>query len=162
MPPSDPRALDTVLQHEQRQRDLCWRALREAEQRQAQVLAQSEALRSYREETARRWATPEDRVCHPQQLQTARAFLQRLDDALAQQQRAESACLEQANERRSALMAAELRVAMIEKLVERRRLALLLHHGRQEQKAFDESAQQAYARAAAARPSTESPSWQEA
>ncbi len=141
MPTPDQRSLDTVLQRERQLRDEAARALREAEQRLAQVLAQTEALNGYRRETAQRWSTPAGQVTSVQQLLTANGFLQRLDQALAQQLAAQQRADALATQRRSELMAAEQRVAVVDKLVERRRIAHAAGARQREQKSTDESAQ---------------------
>lgn len=138
----DLRSLETVLQRETEMRDLAMRALREAEQRLAQVLAQTEALQAYRQETARRWSTPAGQVTSTLQLQTTRGFLARLDEALEQQRMAEQRADSLAQQRRTELTAAEQRVAVVEKLIERRTLAHASRLQRREQKATDEIAQQ--------------------
>lgn len=143
----DLRSLETVLQRESELRDIAARALREAEQRVAQVLAQTEALQAYRSETARRWSTPSGELTSPQQLQTTRSFLARLDDALEQQKLAEQRADSLAAQRRIELTSAEQRVAVVEKLIERRTLAHAARVQRQEQKSTDELAQQLLVRA---------------
>ena len=143
----DLRSLETVLQRETELRDIAARALREAEQRVAQVLAQTEALQVYRRETARRWSTPAGELTSTLQLQTTRGFLARLDEALEQQKLAEQRADSLATQRRIELTSAEQRVAVVEKLIERRTLAHAAQVQRREQKSTDEMAQQLLSRA---------------
>jgi flagellar protein FliJ len=143
----DLRSLEMVLQRETELRDIAARALREAEQRVAQVLAQSEALQTYRRETARRWSTPAGELTSTLQLQTTRGFLARLDEALDQQRQAEHRADSLATQRRTELMAAEQRVAVVEKLIARRTQTHVTRVQRREQKSTDELAQQLLAHA---------------
>lgn len=140
MPP-DMRSLLTVLEFERARRDASVVALREAEQRLGQALAQGRMLQSYRDDTQGRWGTPIGRVTSKPQLQTARSFLQRLDNALLQHEHEHQTAQTLVEQRRAQLIAAETRLASLDKLIDRRRRAQVAQQHRREQKASDERAQ---------------------
>lgn len=135
------QGLLTVLEHERRQRDAARQAHREAVEQARQAEDQAQALADYRRDTAARWAAPRGAQTHVEQLLATRRFLDRLDDAITQQdqacRRAEATCAAQ----QQALLDAERRLAAIGKLIERRRHATQLAADRREQRASDELAQ---------------------
>lgn len=135
------QSLLTVRDVERERRDAAVLSLRQAEQRLAQTLAQEQALQAYRRDTGQRWGTPLGRSADPTQLLVAHRFLERLDEALRQQTVASQRARTLADERRSELMAAETRVAVLDKLIERRRLEQAARRNRLEQKSLDERAQ---------------------
>jgi flagellar FliJ protein len=134
-------ALPTLLQHAEGERDQVLAALRRAEDDARRARSQADDLLAYRAEYRQRWAgrfaergTAEIVGCY-------QSFVQRLDEALDQQQQraagADAACARQ----RDALRAAEIRVASVRKLIERRALELQRVLGRREQRQTDEAAQ---------------------
>lgn len=135
------QGLLTVLEHERRQRDAARQAHREAADMARQAVDQAQALVDYRRETAARWAAPGGAQTHVDQLLATRRFLDRLDDAIAQQdqvcRRAEAAREHQHQE----LLQAERRLAAIGKLIDRRRHATRQAADRREQRSSDELAQ---------------------
>lgn len=138
---SDLGSLLIVLERERARRDASMLALRAAEQRLAQMRAQGRTLQSYRDDTEGRWGTPVGRVTSKPQLQTAHSFLQRLDSALLQHEQEHQHAQALVEQRRAQLLAAETRLASLDKLLERRRRAQQAHQRRREQKATDERAQ---------------------
>lgn len=144
------RALMIVLDRERERRDNAAVALRDAERRLAQALARGRTLLSYRTDTAGRWCTPQDRTTSMPELQTAHAFLQRLDAALEQHDDEHRLMETVVRQRRAQLVAAETRVASLDRLVERRQRVHQLQLQRRDQRADDERAQLMAAQAAAA------------
>lgn len=139
--PTDLRALLIVLERERERRDAAMLALRDAERRLAQAQAQGLTLLSYRDDTAGRWVAPLGGVTTLPQLQTARDFLQRLDAALQQHEHEQHRVQSLVQQRRAQLLAAETRLASLDKLVERRQRAHRALQHRREQLASDERAQ---------------------
>jgi flagellar FliJ protein len=135
------RSLLTVRGREREHRDGAMLALREAERRLAQILAQGHTLQNYRQDAAGRWAVPLGRLTTTPQLHTARNFLQRLDGALLQQDHEERRLRTLVQQRRTALLAAETRLASVDQLIQRRRQAHLTRLQHREQRADDERAQ---------------------
>ncbi len=141
MSPPDPRSLQTLLEREQHVRDAAARALQQAQAQQAQAKGQVDQLAAYRADYVDRWSLRLSQTATIEILQCYRSFMQRLDQALAQQKglfgRAEAttvAC-------RTALLDAERRVAAVQKLLERRAGEQRLVLQRSEQRQADESAQ---------------------
>ena len=145
----DSTALQTVLEREGQRRDAAARALQEAEQRLAQVLAQTASLQDYRLQTSRRWSAHPGQLTSVQQLHTAGGFMQRLDEVLVHQNSAEQRAQSLAAQRRAELLAAEQRVAVVEKVIQRRRLLQQGQQHRREQKASDDAVQLRHAHTAA-------------
>ena len=140
------RALLIVLDRERERRDSAAVALRDAERRLAQAMARGQTLLTYRADTAVRWCTPQDRTTSTPQLHTAHSFLQRLDVALEQQDDEHRLMETVVRQRRAQLVAAETRVASLDRLVERRQRVHQLQQQRREQRADDERAQAMAAR----------------
>lgn len=143
MSPPDPRSLQTLLEREQNTRDEAALALRQAQAQQAQAKGQVDQLAAYRADYVDRWSLRFSQTATIEILQCYRSFMQRLDQALAQQKglfgRAEAttvAC-------RAALLDAERRVAAVQKLLERRAGDQRLVLQRSEQRQTDEAAQRA-------------------
>jgi flagellar FliJ protein len=138
---TDLRALLIVLDRERERRDGAAVALREAENRLAQALSRGRTLLTYRADTADRWCTPQDRTTSTPQLQTAHSFLQRLDAALEQHGDEHRLMETLVRQRRAQLVAAETRVASLDRLVERRQRVQRQQQQQREQRADDERAQ---------------------
>lgn len=138
---TDLRSLNTVLQREQAARDAAHLALRDAQQRLAQVTLQADALHAHRRETLARWGVAAGVVTGVQQLQTTGQFVSRLEDVQSQQALLQQRAAALAEQRRAVLGAAERRVAMVRKLIERREATLARQRQRREQIEADELAQ---------------------
>jgi flagellar protein FliJ len=122
-------------------RDEAQRALQQVERQCTQARSQGQTLHSYRTDTAVRWVTPRGRNTDAIQMDTARNFLARLDHALDQHQTSLQQSVKLALQRRAALLAAETRLAAIDKLIERRQRQANTQHERREQQAIDQMAQ---------------------
>jgi flagellar protein FliJ len=136
-------ALDTLLQRAEADRDQAVLALGRADaalQRQQVQLAQ---LAEYRSEYRQRWAGQFSRHGAIEIVHCYQSFVQRLDEALAHQQRQVQAALAGVQRAREALLARETRAASVRKLIARRGAEQQLAHDRREQRQTDERAQQA-------------------
>lgn len=135
-----------LLESEERACDAARQHLEHARRQASDARTQAEQLSAYREEYRRKWTARMSGACAIEILHHYQSFLARLDQALAQQRAAveRAAAFEQAAQHR--LQAQQLKVASVEKLIERRRAAERQAAGRQEQKAFDEAATRAVAR----------------
>ena len=143
------QALYTAREVEQRQRDAAWQALMAAERRLSHNLAQGRALANYRSQTHARYGAGSDRPLGAEQLRTTHDFSQRLDEALGQQATQGEQTHAQAAQCRAAWGRAQQRLAVFDKLIERRQQALQVQAQRREQRADDERANAAAARGAA-------------
>jgi flagellar FliJ protein len=136
-------ALDTLLERAIAERDQALLVLGRAEaalQRQQVQLAQ---LGGYRTEYHQRWAGQFSRHGAIEIVHCYQSFVQRLDEALAQQQLQVQAASAGVQRARDALLARETRAASVRKLIERRSAEQRLAHDRREQRQTDERAQQA-------------------
>jgi flagellar protein FliJ len=132
------RSLHTVLQHAERQRDDAQAALRDAEAAIHRLQLQADQLRAYREETQQRHPAHHGRSATVELLRYHQAFVQRLEQAIAQQQAQMVQAQSRAAARRSQLMALETRVAAVRKLIERRDAQDRQREAQQEQRRLDD------------------------
>ncbi len=138
---TDSHALSTLLQQAERERDETATRLAQAEsllQRQQSQLSQ---LQAYRAEYAARTPGQGGRAAAIELLRCHQAFMQRLDQALVHQQGQVEAARRRSSAEREALVAQELRVASVRKLLDRRQLAAQHVAQRREQHRSDEAAQ---------------------
>jgi flagellar FliJ protein len=135
-------ALHTLLARAEAERDQLMAAHRRAEEQARRVQAQAEQLRGYRSDYQARWSGQFSRQGAIEIVHCYQSFMQRLDEALAQQQRQVEATEAQRQRLRQALLAAETRVASVRKLMERRQAELRLAQERRDQRQTDEAAQQ--------------------
>jgi flagellar protein FliJ len=132
----------TVLKQAEGERDQAVAALRRAEAQARRVQEQADQLHSYRADYQQRWTTQFSQRGTMDIVQCYQSFMQRLDEALAQQtQAAESADATVLRLRQQAL-AAETRVASVRKLMERRQAEQRRADDRREQRQTDDTAQQ--------------------
>jgi flagellar protein FliJ len=129
--------LYTVLEVEQAQRDAAQTLLRQAEAELAQARAKAGHLGQHRLQTVERWQAQASANAGAEMLHTYRSFMQRLDQALAQQELQLERCAQQVERAREALIAAEVKVAAVQKLIDRRAKEEAQRQGRREQKAAD-------------------------
>ncbi len=137
----DTQTLVTLLEHAQATRDEAALALQRGEQQLERARAQSDQLVQYRSEYIARWSAHFNRQAAIEIVHCYRSFMQRLDQALAQQQALVERHASTAAQCRSTLLAAELRVAAVKKLIGRRIEEHLRATARHEQKQTDEAAQ---------------------
>ncbi|HEY6132494.1 MAG TPA: flagellar export protein FliJ [Rubrivivax sp.] len=139
----DTQTLTMLLERAEGTRDEAALALQRAEQQLERVDAQADQLQRYRTEYIERWSAQFQRQAAIEIVHCYRSFMLRLDQALAQQRslverqsQAVAAC-------RRTLQDAELRVAGLKKLIDRREQEHQRAASRHEQKQIDESAQRA-------------------
>ncbi len=149
------QALLQLLDHERRGRDAARLSLRDAEGSADHADAQARALDGYRSETAERWSARFRQPGSAALLQCYQGFMQRLEQALAQQREVAQLAHERLEQARRALLDNERRVASVEKLIERREQREQHRAERREQTHSDEIALAAHARRHNAPPSTE-------
>jgi flagellar FliJ protein len=143
-------ALNTLLSQAEGERNQAMAALRRAEEHVRRLRAQTEQLSGYRADYQRRWAGQFSQQGTMDIVQCYQSFTQRLDEALAQQQQQTTAAEQQVAVLREKLLATELRVASVRKLIERRQAELRHAEDRREQRQTDETAQQVLWRASQA------------
>ena len=139
----NPNLMVLLLQKESEERDRCQSQVRSLQDRMALVHAQAEQLQSYRRHYEAHWQLQFRSGASPAMLQCYRQFVERLDAALAQQThtvRHVQGLLEQAQQQR---MQQEIRVASIEKLLDRRQRHEHQQQARAQQRSDDEWAQRA-------------------
>jgi flagellar FliJ protein len=138
-----PGSLLTLLENEQRTRDEARVALGDVRFMADQARAQAEQLQQYRSEYAQRWSTQFRQQGGIELVQCYQGFMQRLEQAITQQQ----AAVLQAQAREQAAQAhladCELRLASVEKLLQRRLAEQERVARRHEQRATDEAASRA-------------------
>jgi flagellar protein FliJ len=138
----DTQTLGTVLEHAQGARDAAALALQRAEQQLGAAQAQAAQLVQYRAEYITRWSAHFSQPAAMELVHCYRSFMQRLDQALAQQQGMVERQAHAAQHCRSRLQDAETRVAAVQKLIDRRVQEHQRGNARREQKQSDESARQ--------------------
>ncbi len=136
-------ALQVAVDMAARQRDAARHALGDARAAATAAAAQMDQLQSYANETQARWGVRADALVAPEVLFHHRHFMGRLEHAMQLQ----TAVLEDHAQRvgagEAALLAAELRLATLKKLVAKRQRESALAEQRREQKQTDERAQMA-------------------
>lgn len=137
------QAIQTLLGQAETQRDTALAAMRDAEHSAERTRTQASQLRDYRAEYQQRWATQFTRPSAIEIVQCYRSFMERLDQAIAQQQRACDMAEQNVLLARSALTDCELRVASVRKLLERRDLEAKAQSSRLDQRRTDEAGQRA-------------------
>ncbi len=143
-----PTTLLALLEHETTARDRCSAALQRAQVASENGRAQAEQLLHYRRDYQTRWSPQARGASSVELLHSFRAFMQRLDDAVAQQRHQVHALEAQQAAVQRQCHAHERRLASLRVLIERRRAMAAVQARRREQKDHDEFAQ----RQATARP----------
>jgi flagellar FliJ protein len=134
--------LQLLLDRAAQERDRLAGELRRGEQVALRARQQGEQLSTYRGEYLQRWTTQFGRGGAIEIVHCYQSFMQRLDEALAQQQRHIDAADRGVAAVREALIQAEMRVASVDKLMERRRAEMQREEERRDQRQTDETAQQ--------------------
>lgn len=128
-------ALLTQTEHE---RDQAWAEAQAAAQAHQTAAAQVEQLLVYRREYENRWSNQFRTEGRIELVHCYRGFMDRLTQALEQQQTVAAYAQTQMESTRAKLAEQEMRVASVRKLIERRQQELRLLGDRQEQKQTDE------------------------
>lgn len=135
--------LNTLLEQTTVARDAALGAHRSALAAVSAAQAQAAQLAEYRHEYAQRFGTQFQRAGAIELLQCYQGFMVRLDQAVSQQQRLLAQAIERGEAAKALLLGAELRVASVRKLIERRVAEAVRTQDRNEQKATDELASRA-------------------
>jgi flagellar FliJ protein len=139
-------ALATVLQRAETERDQALAAWRRADEQARHAQAQADQLAAYRADYEARWQAQFGAGGGIEIVRCYGDFMQRLEQALAQQAQHAGQAAAHAGRLRERSIAAELRVAAIRKLLERRAADQARTLARREQRQGDEHAQQAHRR----------------
>ena len=133
--------LNLLLDRATQERDRLAGELRRGEDVALRARRQGEQLSTYRGEYLQRWGQQFGRGGAIEIVHCYQSFMQRLDEALAQQQRHIDAAERGVTAVRQALLQAELRVASVKKLIERRQAEQARQQERRDQRQTDETAQ---------------------
>ncbi len=146
--------LAALLAQSERQRDLALAEQLRAQAADEAATAQAEQLRAYRREYEQRWSLQFCREGHIELVRCYQGFMQRLTQAVEQQLRIAEHSAAQLERATLALREHEIRVASVQKLIERRMYEVHRANERHEQKQSDErAARTAWQQRGAGRPS---------
>jgi flagellar FliJ protein len=134
------QALHTLLDREEAERDQSLKRLQHAEELARRARAQAEMLLGYRDEYRQRWSEQFARGGSVPIVQCYLGFMNRLQQAIVQQQRDAEQAAARVQQCRAELAAQQLRVASVRKLIERRQHEVQRVAARREQKLGDEIA----------------------
>jgi len=139
-------SLQIALELATRQRDACGRAL--VEERQVCMVAQDqlEQLESYLRETRDRWALGARSSASAEIMRHCELFMERLQQAAGLQRGAVAQRERELEGARQRLLAAEIRIASLDKLLTRRRSSASSREANRVQKELDEFAAQQHRR----------------
>ena len=135
-----PTALQVALSMAERQRDASRNSLNEAIASAAAANAQMQQLQSYAGETDARWGTRAGALLAPEVMFHHRHFMGRLSHAMALQTTVVGDHAQRVQAGEGQLLACELRVATLRKLITRRDQEATLIEQRRDQKQTDERA----------------------
>jgi len=130
--------LMALLAQTERERDEAWTQAQQAAQAQQTAAGQAEQLLTYRREYEQRWSAQFRTEGRMELVHCYQGFMDRLTQAVEQQQRVAEHAAVQVERARVVLCEHEIRVASVRKLIERRRQELRLSADRIEQKQSDE------------------------
>jgi len=134
--------LNLLLDRATQERDRLAGELRRGEDVALRARRQGEQLTAYRGEYLQRWGQQFGRGGAIEIVHCYQSFMQRLDEAVSQQQRQIDAAEQGVAAVRQMLLQAELRVASVKKLIERRQADTRRLEERRDQRQTDETAQQ--------------------
>lgn len=129
-----------AIQLAERRRDAARQAVSNLQNARAAAQGQLDQLQGYAQETQGRWGASEGRVMQPVVLQHHHQFMGRLEHAIGLQGQVVQTQDQRVAGARQTLLQAELRLASLRKVLERRQAELALAQQRREQKATDERA----------------------
>ncbi len=132
--------LDAARDLARRQRDEAARLLAVARQGWLSQQMQLDQLQGYAQETDARWSLAAGRTSAPEVMHHHYQFMQRLDQAMAMQNKTMDAQARHVDECATALRAAETRLESLKQLLERREAGAAVQQRRKEQKQVDETA----------------------
>ena len=129
-----------AIQLAERRRDAARQAVSNLQNARVAAQGQLDQLQGYAQETQGRWGASEGRVMQPVVLQHHHQFMGRLEHAIGLQGQVVRTQDQRVAGARQTLLQAELRLASLRKVLERRQAELALAQQRREQKATDERA----------------------
>ena len=141
--------LKTLLEREQKRRDEQMAAVRNAVANAEAQQQQADGLTGYRSEYCRKWSAQFQQAAQMEILRSYHGFLSRLDQAINQQKSVVEHAHRMVEAQRQRLVEREIRVATVERLIQRREALLAKVADRRDQKNLDELAQRLMARAQA-------------
>ena len=133
-------ALMIAIEMAVRKRDEARQALRERQRAHEAAQSQMEQLQSYAGEMQQRWGASEGAAMKPEVMFHHRQFMDRLQHAMDLQTKVLADQAIRLEAAQKALMATELRLSSLNKVVETRRRDIALAQMRREQKQTDERA----------------------
>ena len=136
-------AMNIAIEAAERKRDAARTALQERQRAQQAAQAQMDQLQGYAQEMQERWGAQEGLAVQPEVMHHQYQFMERLQHAIGLQTRVVSDQNIRLDASRQALLAAELRVSSLQKVVQARQRDLALTQMRREQKETDERASMA-------------------
>ncbi|MBV2218634.1 MAG: flagellar export protein FliJ [Diaphorobacter sp.] len=134
------KAFEVAVELAERRRDAARQALKNVQDARLAAQAQLEQLTGYAAETQGRWGMKADSAMQPEVMYHHYQFMGRLDHAIGLQTGVVSGQDVRVDKARQALLEAELRLASLRKVLERRRAEVALQQQRREQKQTDERA----------------------
>lgn len=135
-----PNALSVALEMALRHRDDARRLLQDARNARQAAQDQLDQLSGYAQETQNRWGMRPDAAVQPEVMYHHYQFMNRLEHAMGLQTGVVGSHVERVGAAEQTLLEAELRLASLKKLVEKRQRDALLAQTRREQKQTDERA----------------------
>ena len=133
-------ALNVAIEAAERKRDAARTAMQERQRAQQAAQAQMDQLQGYVLEMQARWGAQEGLAVQPEVMHHQYQFMERLQHAIGLQTRVVADQDIRLETARQALLAAELRVTSLQKVVQTRKRDMALAQMRREQKETDERA----------------------
>jgi flagellar FliJ protein len=133
--------LRTLLEREHKRRDEQMAQVRHAVANAEAQQQQADGLTTYRSEYCQKWSAQFRQAAQMEILRSYHGFLSRLDQAIAQQVSVIEHARRMVEVQRQKLIEREIRVATVERLIQRREALLAKLADRREQKNLDEMAQ---------------------
>ena len=133
--------LKTLLEREQKRRDEQMAQVRNAVANAEAQQQQADGLTRYRSEYCRKWSAQFQQAAQMEILRSYHGFLSRLDQAITQQASVVEHARRMVDAQRQRLVEREIRVATVERLIQRREALLAKVADRRDQKNLDELAQ---------------------
>ena len=133
--------LRMLLEREQKRRDEQMAQVRNAVANAEAQQQQADGLTGYRAEYCQKWSAHFRQAAQMEILRSYHGFLVRLDQAIAQQQSVTEHARRMVEAQRQRLVEREIRVATVERLIQRREAVLAKLADRRDQKNLDELAQ---------------------
>jgi flagellar FliJ protein len=134
------QSLLLVLEAAQKERDAALSAHEAARKSHESARQQAQSLNDWRQDYQRRWQKQFQQSGGVEIVRCYQDFMQRLGDAVSEQDRRVSNAEQQVARARAVLIERERRVAAVSQLIDRRQAEVQHKQARQEQKATDEMA----------------------